>query len=363
MNTTDLVQHASQKRWGAERAWAWHESLPWLAGCNFVPSCAVNQLEMWQAETFAPEIIDRELGWLAALGMNSMRVFLHDILWKQDRAGFLARMEQYLEIADKHGIGTMFVIFDSCWNPEPKAGPQQGPTPGVHNSYWVQSPGRAIVEDAAAFDRLEDYVTGVVEHFRDDKRVHAWDVWNEPDNFYMGVDAAGNKPIAQIRELILPRLARAFDWVRAGKPTQPATSGIWVGDWTDDATLDPFFKFQLLASDVVSFHRYLPPEETRASIETLKRFGRPMLCTEYVARRDGSTFQAILPVFKEEKIAAYNWGAVAGKTQTYYHWDSWQKPYVGEPPEWHHDVLRPDGTPYDAAETELIKKLTSRADK
>ena len=135
-----------------------------------------------------------------------MRVFLHDILWKQDRAGFLARIEQYLEIADKHGIGTMFVIFDSCWNPEPKAGPQRAPTPGVHNSYWVCLPGAQIV-DTATFDRLEGYVTGVVEHFRDDRRIHAWDVWNEPDNFYMGMDAAGNKPIAQIRELILPRRA------------------------------------------------------------------------------------------------------------------------------------------------------------
>jgi len=362
MTTVDLIQDATRKRWDAERALAWHRSLPWLVGCNFIPSCAVNQLEMWQKETFAPEVIDRELDWLATLGMNSMRVFLHDLVWEHDRAGFLSRIDRFLDIAAKHGIGIMFVIFDSCWNPEPKAGPQRPPTPGVHNSYWVQSPANAVVSDPAAFDRLEGYVTGVVSHFRDDRRVHVWDVWNEPDNFNMG-NYRSDMTSARKREMVLPLLARTFDWVRAGHPSQPVTSGVWIGDWADDATMEPFFKFQLLGSDVISFHRYVTREETHASIESLKRFGRPMLCTEYLARGDGNTFQEILPLFKEEKIAAYNWGGVSGKTQTIYHWDSWQKPYLPQPPEpplWHHDILRPDGSPYDSKETDLIKSLTGR---
>jgi len=360
MTTPDLIQRASQKKWDITRAHAWHEKLPWLVGCNFIPSCAINQLEMWQEETFAPEVIGRELGWLAALGMNSMRVFLHDILWKQDRVGFLSRVERFLEIAHAHGIGIMFVFFDSCWNPEPKAGPQRGPTPGVHNSYWVQSPGNVIVSDPAAFGRLEDYVTGVVDHFRADARIHAWDIWNEPDNFSMGNQDTSNMTPEKKRAMILPLLAKAFDWARASNPTQPLTSGVWTGDWTDDATLEPLFQLQLLGSDVISFHRYVGAEETRASIESLKRFGRPLLCTEYLARGAGSTFEAILPIFKEYKIAAYNWGAVSGKTQTIYHWDSWSKPYPPEPPLWHHDIFRPDGSPYRVEETELIKELMSR---
>ena len=66
-------------RWTMEQAQAWYESHPWLAGANFVPSTAINQLEMWQAETFDPATIDRELGYAQSIGMNTMRVFLHDI--------------------------------------------------------------------------------------------------------------------------------------------------------------------------------------------------------------------------------------------------------------------------------------------
>ena len=353
-----LLQNAESQRWTSQRAWDWYNEMPWLVGCNFAPSTAINQLEMWQADTFDPVTIDRELGWLAALGMNSMRVFLHDLLWHQDAKGFLARVEQYLEISHKHGIGTMLVFFDSVWHPFPYLGKQREPEPGVHNSFWVQSPGLNALQDEKEWARLEDYVRGFVRHFRNDPRVQVWDIWNEPDNNNGNTYGPRELKYEDKAARVLPRMAEAFAWTRAENPIQPLTSGVWLGrDWRDDEKLHPLHQFQLHASDLISFHRYEPLEPTKADVEVLKAYGRPIVCTEYVARSAGSTFQAILPYFKQEKIAAYNWGAVSGKTQTIQPWETWQKPNQGEPTPWHHDILRPDGTPYDPAETKLIKSL------
>jgi len=360
MTISESIEEAAKDRWDKARAWRWYDAQPWPVGCNFIPSGAINQLEMWQADTFTPKEIDRELGWLAGIGMNTARVFLHDLLWKQDAMGFLARIDQFLDIAERHKIGTMFVFFDSCWNPHPVLGAQPAPIPGLHNSCWAQSPGTAIVSDPDAFARLEEYVVGVVNHFRNDKRVLVWDVWNEPENITNPRYQTKNLTLEQKAGIVVPLLARTFQWARSAQPTQPLTSGIWTGDWSSDEKLTPIQQLQLRASDVISFHRYTALEETRATVEPLKRFGRPLLCTEYVARGAGSTFEAILPYFKQEKIAAYNWGAVSGKTQTIYPWDSWEKTYSAEPAVWHHDIFRPDGSPYDSRETALIKSLLGR---
>jgi hypothetical protein len=342
--------------WPLEKARAWGQEHPWLVGCNFSPSNAINQLEMWQADSFDPATIDRELGWAEGLGFNSVRVFLHHLLWERDAQGFLERMEQFLEIADRHRIGVMFVLLDAVWDPFPHLGKQHAPRPGLHNSGWVQSPGVVILKNPDRHDELKDYVTGVVGHFRDDRRVHAWDLFNEPDNpnrSSYGRFEPANKP-----ELALMLLKKEFAWARSANPTQPLTAGVWVGDFTDPAKLSPINKFMLEESDVISFHNYKPLPEMKRDVEALKRHGRPILCTEYMARPAGSTFDPILAYLKSEKVGAYNWGFVAGKTQTIYPWDSWKKPYAAEPPVWFHDIFRADGTPYDPKEVEYIRGVT-----
>jgi hypothetical protein len=142
-------------RWSAAEANAWSKKTGWLVGCNFIPSSAVNQLEMWQQETFDPKTIDRELEWAESLGFNSIRVFLHNILWKQDHRGFLLRMDQFLEIANRHHIGVMFVPLDAVWDPHPIPGRQPAPIPYVHNSRWIQAPGDAILTDPTRHNELE----------------------------------------------------------------------------------------------------------------------------------------------------------------------------------------------------------------
>lgn len=345
------------ERWTEQQAHEWYNRQPWLVGANYIPANAINQLEMWQADSFDPATIDKELGWAKAIGMNTMRVYLHNLLWEQDAKGFKQRIDAFLAIAAKHGIKPMFVLFDSCWDPEVKLGPQRPPIPGVHNSGWVQAPGRARLEDASQYPKLREYVQGVVGAFAKDSRILAWDVWNEPDN-----DGGGNYPKhvgkQKYVETLLPQV---FDWARSQKPTQPLTSGVWHhDDWSTLDKLNAIEKIQITQSDVISFHDYSWPEIFERRVKQLQAYGRPLLCTEYMARGNGSTFDNSLPLGKRYNVAMFNWGLVDGKTQTRMPWDSWKKPYTAEEPTiWFHDVFRADGRPYRSAETELIKRLTS----
>jgi len=342
-------------QWTTEQANNWYSQQPWLVGSNFIPSTAINQLEMWQADTFDLPTIDRELGWGQSLGMNTMRVFLHNLLWQQDSAGFLKRMDQFLAVADKHHIRIMFVLLDSVWDPNPHLGRQPEPRPHVYNSGWLQAPGAALLKDESRWDReLKPYVIGVISHFRNDQRVIIWDLMNEPDN---DSPQYKNQELTNKAEVALRLLKEEWTWARSAHPSQPLTSGVWEGDWSE-SKLSEMARFQLESSDVITFHCYDSPEAMKKRIESLRRFHRPIICTEYMARPLGSTFMAILPILKSEKVGAYNWGFVSGKTQTIYPWDSWEKTYRTEPPVWFHDIFRKDGTAYDERETEFIKQMT-----
>jgi len=347
---------AQTARWSEQKAQVWYAKQPWLVGSNYIPATSINELEMWQAETFDPKRIDLELGWAEPLGFNTIRVFLHDLLWQQDPEGFKKRLDIFLNIAKKHHIRPLFVLFDSCWDPNPKLGMQHAPTPGVHNSGWVQSPGVSALRDAAQYPRLEAYVKGVVGAFARDERVLGWDVWNEPSNTNQGSYEKGEA--ADKKDLIERLLPKVFSWAREAGATQPLTSAVWEGEWSEPEKLGAITKIQLELSDVISFHNYDKPEEFEKRVHWLQPYHRPILCTEYMARGNESTFQGILPVAKKYRVAALNWGLVAGKTQTYFPWDSWQKPYTDHlPAQWHHDIFQTDGTPYKAEETEFLKAL------
>jgi hypothetical protein len=344
-------------RWSEQHADVWYAGQPWLVGSNYVPKSAINQLEMWQAETFDPVGIDQELGWAEALGMNTMRVFLHDLLWQQDSVGFRHRIDQFLVIAQRHHIRPVFVLFDSCWDPWPHLGTQHPPTPGVHNSGWVQSPGARALAEPAQRPRLRAYVQGIVGAYANDSRILAWDVWNEPDN--QNGSSYAQEELHDKVERVTALLPQVFEWARAVHPTQPLTSGVWgVEDSRDGSKLSEIRRIQLRESDVITFHNYGDRNSFQRQVAWLKKYNRPVICTEYMARPTGSTF-ALLPVAKEENVGMINWGFVAGKTQTYLPWDSWQHPYVeAQPAVWFHEVLNSDGTPYRQAEADLIRQLT-----
>jgi len=351
------VSQAPAGRWSEAKANDWYAKQPWLVGSNYIPANAINELEMWQAETFDPETIDKELGWAEGLGMTTMRVFLHDLPWQQDASGYRERINRFLDIAAKHKIKPLLVLFDSCWDPNPHLGKQHDPTPGVHNSGWLQAPGAKALQDPTAYPRLKTYVSGVVSAFGKDPRVLGWDVWNEPDN--MNTNSYGSQEPKNKVDLVLTLLPQVFAWARDAGVEQPLTSGVWKGDWSSDDKLSRMERVQLENSDVISFHNYDKGPEFEKRIQWLQRFHRPILCTEYMARGNGSTFEGSLPIAKKYKVAAINWGFVAGKTQTDLPWDSWQQPYVNRQPAiWFHEIFKQDGTPYKQDEVDLIRRLT-----
>jgi hypothetical protein len=348
---TMSVTTEARDRWTAAQANEWYEAQPWMIGVNYIPADADNELEMWQAASFNPKRIDMELGWAEGLGMNVVRVFLHDLLWEQDPAGFKQRIDKFLAITSKHHMRVLFVLFDSCWEAEPHLGPQNPPIPGIHNSRWAQSPGLTALRDQSREPRLEGYVKGIVGAFANDKRILGWDVWNEPGT-----------PKPEDERRLIELMKKAFTWARAANPSQPLTSpliGGWESAWLKDQPTE-VEKAQLAEVDVFSLHNYSWPETFSADVTKLRALGRPVLCTEYLARGAGSTFDAILPVAKRMNVAMFNWGFVDGKTQTRLPWDSWSVPYINgrEPVVWHHEVLHGDGTPYRQAEVELIRAYT-----
>jgi len=348
-----LHANSPRERWTEEQAWTYMRANPWPVGSNFLPVDAINELEMFQRETYNPAEIDKEFGWAESSGMNTMRIFLHDLLWQQDAAGFKQRLDNLLTIAARHHIKPVLVLFDSCWDPDPKLGPQHPPIPGIHNSGWVQSPGIALA-DPANKPRFEAYVKGIVGAFANDDRILAWDVWNEPDNSGGGRYTNNLKDKTQLMNALLPQV---FAWARSQGPKQPLTSGVWTHDsWDDPANWSATEKIQLSESDIISFHDYSWPEKFESRVAGLEKLHRPLLCTEYMARGAGSTIDTILPIAVAHHVGMINWGLVQGKMQTNLPWDSWQVPYVGrEPTVWFHDLFYPDGHPYREREIEILR--------
>ena len=350
-------------RWSEEKAWEWKEENGWMVGTNFNPSTSVNQLEFWQEETSDIETIKRELKRSAELGMNLHRVYLHNLLWDHDSLGLLKRMENYLKIADSNDIKTLFVLLDDCWHPLPKPGKQPDPIPFVHNSQWVQAPGAYILGDSLRHIEVKNYIKGVVTHFADDQRVIGWDLYNEPGNLNAGVPGYDEFEVKENKDFYtLSLLKKAFKWVREVNPSQPITTSVWKADgkdknWSKLDSLSDLSRFTILNSDIISFHTYGNIGEMKLRINQLKKYNRPILCTEYLARGQGSTFQAMLPLLKEEQVSAINWGFVAGKTNTLFPWSSWENEFDSLPKIWHHDIFLPDKTPYDQNEIDFLKEI------
>lgn len=341
-------------RWSPDRASRWYQAQGWLVGANYIPASAINQFEMFQADTFDPRRINTELGWAQFYGHNTARVFLHDQLWAADQRGFQTRLGQFVDIAARHRIKPLFVFFDSCWDPQPRAGRQRAPRPGVHNSGWVQSPGAERLGDPRYVPVMRDYVTAVMTQFRNDNRVLGWDLWNEPDN---PARQYRNTERSDKDQLVADLLPQVFRWARAVDPSQPLTSGVWRGDWGQPQGRSAISDIQLANSDVVTFHSYAEPAGFESRINELAPMGRPILCTEYMARPRGSTVQSILPVAKRHNVGAINWGLVAGKTQTYFPWETWDHPATTIPKVWFHDLIRPEGRPFQDIEVLTVRKL------
>ena len=344
-------------KWTEKQSNTWYSQQPWLVGCNFLPSSAINQLEMFQEDTFDQKTIERELDWAKDLGFNSLRVYLHDLLWSE-KEKFKKTFEKFLNICNEREIKPIVVLFDDCHRPYPKIGKQPIPVRGVHNSGWKQSPGMELVNqvaedeiDAKELNRLKEFIQGILVDYSNDERILMWDIYNEPGQFGLGDKSLG-------------LLQLCWEWAHEIRPSQPLTSCL------DGAIGDEILKLNGENSDVITFHTY-EAEKLDPTIQRLKEFKRPIMCTEYMAREFGTTFEFSLPIFKKENIGCYNWGLVAGKSQTHFGWSTileLQKrkkngdflndlDEIPEPEEWFHDIFRKDGSPFKETEISFIKQI------
>jgi hypothetical protein len=210
------------------------------------------------------------------------------------------------------------------------------------------------LNDPDRYDQLHNYVHGIVSHFRNDERILIWDLFNEPDN--MNLASYKDDNYAQHKaDLSMLLLKKTINWVRVINPVQPITMAPWQNDWSCDTRITAIDNYMFTHSDIISFHCYEDRAGTERRLLQLKRFGRPLLCTEYMARPFNSTFREILPLFREHNVGAYNWGFVAGKSQTHCPWDSWQKMYDKEPDLWFHDIFRSNGEAYKQDEVDFLR--------
>ena len=282
------------------------------------------RLKCGKASTWDPETIRKELGWAQSIGMNTLRVYLHDLVWADDEVGLYKRMDEFLRICDDYRVRPSFVFFDDCHYPEPKLGEQPLPVARWHNSGWRNSPARGVAlrfAEGKATDeevaRLKGYVQNTIRRFANDPRVLYWELYNEPGrgNGENG-DMAGAGSKSSIGEKSNRLVYYSWVWARQVNPSQPicSNSAGSIGKMN--------IAINRLNSDFHSIHSYSPPDGLEKLILEYKKDGRPVVVTEWLARTRGSTVAECLPVMKKHKVGAINWGFVSGKSGTIWPWES-----------------------------------------
>ena len=332
-------------KWSIEKANEWKQKTGWLFGFNYVTSSAVNSTEMWQDQSYDRESIKRELALAAETGFNSCRVFLQYLVWANEGERFIHNFSDFCDIAKSAGLSVMPILFDDCnfAQKEPYLGVQDAPRPGVSNSGWTPCPGASVIDDPSKEQSLCEYVKNIVSTFKGNKQIVVWDLYNEPGN--NGQDQAQGSGSLALME-------KAFTWAREAKPSQPLTVAVWNPADYNFAICDHV--------DIVSFHDYQSLNKTQKLISKLKEYNRPILCTEWLNRPGGNTFENHLPMFGREITGAYNWGLILGKTQTNLHGST----IFGEPDPnpvlWQHDLYHSNQRPYNSEEITFIKKFAAK---
>jgi len=316
-------------------------------GSNYTPAYAVNQVQFWH--DFRPEVVNRELAAARRyFGISTLRVYLHDINFFEDRKALMANLEAFLAICAKHDIQPGFVFFDSCHR-------HQGiyldrptePVRGFHNSRWAQSP-QARHIDKGNLEKFKPYVQEIVAKYRDDDRVLFWEIHNEP------------APGDEYRD----RLKRAgYAWAKEIKPIQPVINcEKGPRGWADCEV-----------SDIVDAHQYLHnygpldylaeanPEKGTVITEAgarwklrIRNFGDPCEMIHWLEGRRARG--------KSTPGVYLCWELMVGNSNCRWHWrDSGHTRGAPDPePEipWC-GLMWPDCTPVSLAEAEAIRRYTT----
>ena len=354
------------EKWSKERIWAWYNSRPWIRGCNYMSADCANRVDQWQELGFEERLAttEQELALMAQTGYNSIRIILEFIVWKEQHDGFMARFERYLQVCAKYGISCMVVFGNDCMRPkglEVNRIGEQSVDWGYHGGRKLSQHGSLGVgyslldEPELALEHYE-MVREIVTKYKDDERILIWDVFNEPGNTGRG-------------NMSLPHMLKYVEIIREIDPIQPITAAVYtMASKKVVDNLNEIEKAALDCSDIVSYHDYSPYENNIEILYELKKLGRPILNTEWLARCLGNNVEEMFPLFFLEKIGCYNWGFVAGKYQTYEPWNTVWERYEKDPnlkwdfTKWFHDLYRPNHRPYNPAEIKLIRHFCALAD-
>lgn len=337
-NAPSASTPARAGRWDPARAWTWYEQVGVIKGVNYIPRNAVNSTAMWQEDTFDKDLIDEELGWAQKTGYTTLRVQLQYVVWAMDPDGFIDRMETFLDLAEKHDLRVVFVLFDdkNFAKRDPFTGPQPEPEPGVYNARWTPSPGADDALNRAMWPKLEEYVKSVVGEFKHDDRMVYWDLYNRTgDN--------------DLWEKTLPLMDQTFLWAREVDPDQPLAVAAW-------SRLGSAMSTRMLErSDIITFQSFENASQVEDLLMLLRRFDRPVICSDWLMRQQDSTFEKLLPLFSVNRVGWFNRGLVRGKTQQWIQ----QKQYrsAADAEVWQQDVLNEDGEAYSDKEVELIQSF------
>ncbi|MCX8481868.1 MAG: hypothetical protein ORN58_08115, partial [Sediminibacterium sp.] len=334
------------QQWTKEQSWQWYNNQPYLIGCNYTPAFACNEIEFWQKESFDTVAIEKELALCEKWGINTLRVFLHFLVWQKD-SNYKKRIHRFLNLTNKHHIKPMFVFWDDCWNSKAVWGKQPPPKPCTHNSQWLECPGNGLKDSLKYFPILLKYVEDIIGYFKNDTRILMWDLYNE-----VGCQGKEYKSTTKEKAGSLELLKASYILARKIRPIQPLTTCFAP---VSKNMNNEFYQWQTKECDVFTFHVY---EDYKGSYKFLqdckvRAGGRPMICTEYMARKYGSTFSEILPLFKENNIGALNWGCVAGKTNTKFPWEN----NTCDPQPWFHEIFNETHQPYKENEVKLINLM------
>lgn len=350
---------AKYERWTAEKANNWAKNRRWTVGFNYVASNCVNRMEQWQAYEHEQKIpvFEREFALAEEVGFNAIRSVLPLEPWLYEHDGFMRRLDNFLTLANRHGLGVMIVFGNDCCVPKSQWQPAKfGPQPvdwGYHGGV-IRSPhagnpemGYSLLDDPELRQAWTKMVDEIVGEYAHDERVDIWDIFNEPGNSRRGMTSAG-------------AMADFFDAARKHDPVQPLTAGVWTVNRTN--TLPEIEQLAMELSDVISYHDYGSFDHSVGVIERLRKLGRPLFNTEWLNRTLHNNVATHLPLYYLENVGVYNWGFVAGKSQTYEPWDSLWNNYAKNPAAdydftvWQHDLFRPSLRPYDPHEIETFRK-------
>jgi hypothetical protein len=333
-------QELKHSRWSNEKAKKYMASLGVIKGVNYIPSYCVSYIEMWHH--FKEDVIYRELRYAKRFGFNSLRIFVAACQWESRREIIQEKLNTFLDWCKELGFTVMLTLQPNTYMlPNNDLHPEEDPfiinfKPGCHDGSWTYKGAQIFDCNGKWIESKENickFVCDIISSYGQDKRVTFWDLYNECHT--------SNIPLQEL----------VFSCARSQNPIQPLTACWNALDISDITTFHCYATpgVEVLDPDLPGIHEM----SFSGEINRAKSTGRPILCTECLARTFKSEMTGFLPVYRKERIGFYIWGLCAGSAQYHFPWD-WP---IGspEPKRWFHCVMYPDGSFYDQTEYEMVQ--------